>query len=464
MLSGVLGLRRSELTTLLGLALPLVLAQLAQNGMSFVDTVMVGRLGPSSLAGLALGATLFSSVLVISMAVMLAVAPLVAQAVGAKRRGEAGRVTGQALWLAAALSVPGLLFFYNVTPLLEALGTAPATVALASGYLRAVGFGFPFALGFVALRGFLEGHGHARPIMFIAIGGVGLNVFLNDALIFGHSGFPRLGMVGSGYATALVYFSLFVAGALLVGSAYREERIFAALRHLDLKIVGELFRLGWPISVTLGFEIGLFSVTTLLMGRFGDAVLAGHQIALQSASTAFMVPLGVSIATGVLVGQAAGRGDRDAVRRMGVLGIALGTAFMVLTALIFWFAPRLVMSLYLNLNDPINAGLIGYAASFLLIAGMFQVVDGLQVTAQGALRGLKDTRVPMLLTLVAYWLVGFPVGLLLAFTFGLGARGLWFGMVAGLAAAAVLLSLRFAHSARNAAIGRVATDLEAAVD
>lgn len=460
MLSGVLGFRRTELTTLLGLALPLVLAQLAQNGMSFVDTVMVGRLGPSSLAGLALGATLFSSVLVVSMAVILAVAPLVAQAVGAKRRGEAGRVAGQALWLAAALSVPGLLFFYNVTPLLEALGTAPATVDLASGYLRAVGFGFPFALGFVALRGFLEGHGHARPIMYIAIVGVGLNVFLNDALIFGHYGLPQLGMVGSGYATAVVYFVLFATGAALVGVGYRQERIFAALRRLDLKVVGELVRLGWPISVTLGFEIGLFSVATLLMGRFGDAALAGHQIALQSTSTAFMVPLGVSIATSVLVGQAAGRGDRDGARRMGVMGIALGTSFMVVTALVFWLAPRLVMGLYVNLNDPVNAAVIAYAGTFLLIAGMFQVVDGLQVTAQGALRGLKDTRVPMLLTLVAYWLVGLPVGLLLAFTFGLGPRGLWFGMVAGLFTAAVLLSLRFVRSARSAPLGQVITQWE----
>lgn len=449
MLSGVPRTLGAEIRTMLALALPLVLAQLAQNGMSFVDTLMVGRLGPSSLAGLALGATTFTTIYIIFMAILLAVSPMVAQAVGARREGEPARVTGQALWLALALSVPGIAIFYNIAPLLTAIGLPDGSVALASGYLRAVSFGLPFGLGFVALRGFLEGRGHARPIMFMSFLGVGMNVFLNHALIFGHYGLPELGMVGTGYATATVYFAMFVAAALWLRFRYRTEPIFASMRRLELGVIREIARIGWPIGVTLGLEVGLFSVTSFLMGGFGDAVLAGHQIAMQSSSMTFMIPLGIATATAVLVGQAAGRGDPDGVRRAGALGIALAVCFMTLTGVLFWLAPRFVTGLYIDLGNPINTELIGYAVSFLTVAAMFQVVDGIQVAAQGALRGLKDTRRPMLLTLISYWLVGLTLGLALTYGLGLGPRGLWFGMVAGLGVSALLLTMRFARLSRR---------------
>lgn len=447
----------TELKQLLVVAAPLVLAQLAQNGMSFVDTLMVGRLGTTALAGIALGSTILSTVFIMCAAVLLSVGPQVAQAVGARRFDDAGRAARQGLWLALLISVPGIVIFANAGALLRAAGMDPTTAGAAAGYLRAVAFGFPAAVGFTAMRGFLEGHGDTRPIMFIALAGVGLNVFANDTLIFGRYGFPALGLVGTGYATSIVYTFMFALAAALVSWRYGRYRVFAGMRTPDWSTMVELFRVGWPISLTLGFEVGLFSAAALVMGRFGESALAGHQIALQSASMAFMVPLGVAIATGVRVGQAAGRQDASGVRRAGSLGIVVAAAFMVMTATVFWTAPRFVIGLYLRLDDPANAATIGFAVRFLAIAGLFQVADGIQVAASGALRGLKDTRVPMLLTLVAYWLFGLPVGLALAFPLGVGPRGLWLGLAAALALAAVLLTVRFARRTRVAPLAETNT-------
>lgn len=453
MLVRVLVGRRSEFIGLLRLAAPLVLAQLAQNGLGFVDTLMVGRLGPGALAAMALGTTTFFTTAIITSSVLYAVGPTVAQAIGGGRRDEAGHVASQAMWLALVFAVPGLVIFNTVGPLLQQLGLEPETVRLASGYLRAISFGYPFYLGFQALRGFLEGNGDARPIMFIAFLGVGLNVLLCEALIFGHFGFPALGVIGTGYATATVYFVMFGLVALLITWRYPMQRILRGMAQVRPQLMRELVRVGWPIGFTTGLEVGLFSLSALLMGRFGDDVLAAHQVAIQSASMTFMLPLGMAIATGVLVGQAAGRGDGAAVRRMGFMGIGVAVAFMVLTASLFAFAPRLVIGLYTDLSDPANSSMIATAMSFLAIAALFQLFDGVQVTAIGALRGLKDTRVPMFLTLVSYWVVGMPLGLLLAFELGVGARGLWFGMVAGLATSAVLMTYRFARRSRPTRAG-----------
>lgn len=442
MLSGVSKLT-VELKKLLSLALPLALAQLAQNAMSFVDTLMVGRLGPAPLAGMALGATIFNVVYIVLMAILLSVAPIVAQAIGARRKAEPGVVAGQALLLAAALAVPGVLLFLNVKPVLLFAGLPAGTAGLAAEYLGAVGLGLPFALGFVAFRGLFEGHGDARPILYMAILGVGFNVFLNNALIYGHYGLPRLGMVGTGYSTAIVYFLLFAIAALLVRRRYPNLAVFASMRLIDRAKMAEILRVGGPISAMLGLESGLFTLTGVLMAGFGDDVLASHQLALQSASMAFMIPLGIATATSVRVGRSAGAGDLGGVRRSGWLGIGLGTLFMSCTALLFWLAPRSVIRLYIDLHAPQNQELISFAVTFLAIAALFQVVDGVQVTAQGALRGLKDTRIPMFMTLVAYWLVGVPVGIYLSFGLRIGPRGLWFGMVAGLVVAAMLLVARF---------------------
>ncbi len=445
---GVVAARRSEFLGLLRLAAPLVLAQLAQNGLSFVDTLMVGRLGAGALAAMALGGSFYFTTGVITSSVLYAVGPVVAQAIGAGRRAEAGHAASRALWLAVALSIPGLVIFNAIGPVLVRFGLEPETARLAAGYLRAISFGFPFYLGFAALRGFLEGHGDARPIMYIAFFGVALNVVLCEVLIFGHLGFPALGVIGTGYATATVYTVMFALVAALVVWRYPRQRVFAGMADVRPRMLGELVRLGWPIAFTTGMEVGLFSLSSLIIARFGDSVLAAHQVAMQSASMTFMVPLGVAIATGVIVGQAAGAGDMAKVRRTGFMGIGVAVGFMLCSATFFLVAPRFVIGLYTDVDAPGNAAMAAAAIGFLSIAALFQLFDGVQVTAIGALRGLKDTRMPMLLTLVSYWVVGMPLGLLLAFRLGVGAKGLWYGMVAGLVASAVLMSTRFARRSR----------------
>jgi MATE family multidrug resistance protein len=434
---------RREVRDLLVVAGPLILAQLAQMSMSFVDTLMAGRLGQDALAGIALGGTVFQLTSIVCMGVLFSVAPLVSQAHGAGDAAGAARAGRQGLWLAALLALPGFLLFRGAEPLLLAAGQEPGAATLAAGYLGAAAFGFLPSLLLTALRGFLEGLSDTRPIMVVLLVGVVLNVLANNALMFGRWGFPALGLVGTGVATALVYAVMAVAAGAYVALRHRRYRVLRGLRRPDGATLRELLRVGWPIGLTLGFEGGLFGATALLMGLFGQAALAGHQIAIQAASVTFMIPVGLSIATGVRVGQAVGRGDDPAVRRAGLTGIASAVAVMTVTATLFRFAPGLVVAAFLDAGDPANAEAVRHAVTFLGIAALFQVVDGIQVASAGALRGLRDTRAPMVISLVAYWAIGMTVATTLAFPLGLEGRGLWIGLVVGLGVAAVLLLRRF---------------------
>ncbi len=446
-----LPLIRRELFDLMRVAFPLILAQIAQMSMSFVDTLMAGRLGQDALAGIALGSVVFGLVSIVSMGVLFSVAPLVSQAHGANDPDRAGRAARQGIWLAALLSVPGVALFLNIESILLATGQEPGSAALAGGYLGAAAFGFLPSLLLVALRGFLEGLSDTRPIMVILFVGIALNVLANNAFMFGRWGFPELGLVGTGVATSIVYTVMALAAAGYVALRYRRYRVLRGLRRPDPTVLRELFRVGWPIGLTLGFEGGLFAFTALLMGLFGQAALAGHQIAVQAASVTFMIPVGLSIATGVRVGQAVGRRDPVGMRRAGLTGIVLSACVMLLTAALFRFAPMPVIALFLNVHDPANLAAVRFAASFLGIAALFQVVDGIQVAAAGALRGLRDTRAPMIISLISYWAVGMTVATVLAFPVGLEGEGLWSGLVAGLALAALLLTRRFLRSAARMA-------------
>ena len=409
---------------------------------------MVGRLGNEQLAAIALGSSVFVMALIVGMGVMFAVGPTVSQAHGAGDEEMTARATRQGLWLALGLTLPALVLFWNAAPLLILMGQEVEIVQLTAGYLQAISWGFLPALWMIGLRGLLEGISRPRPVMLIAFAGVGLNVFSNNALMFGHFGFPALGLVGTGWASAFVFWISFLLAALYVQISLPHLRIFTELRTPDLSVLRDLFTIGWPIGLTLGFEGGLFTITALLMGLVGTVELAAHQIAIQSASFTFMVPVGLASATAVRVGQAAGRKDADGVQRAAGVGMALSLGFMVLTALTFWLIPERVVSLYLDANDPANRAVVSTAVLFLGFAAAFQIFDGLQVSAAGSLRGLKDTRVPMLISLFAYWGIGMATGVTLAFGLGFGGRGLWTGLVVGLIAAAGLLSWRLWRKTR----------------
>ncbi len=426
-----------EVRATLHLGLPLILAQLGQMSMSFIDTLMVGRLGGLDLAGVALAGAILHPVTFVCLGVLMAVGPLVSQAHGARDPSTAGRAVRQGLWL-------GLLM-WNARQFLEWMGHDLEIVSLAQDYLRAILWGVPALFLFGALRHFVEGVSRPRVIMVITAGGVIVNVVANYVLMFGKLGLPALGLVGCGWASALVYWGMLVALLFFIHS-HQDFHVFGVFSRLgapDPHVFRELFRVGWPIGIMQFLEVSLFAATAMLMGLFGAAQLAAHQIVLNCAAIVYMMPLGLSFAVSVRVGQAVGRADFRAARRAGYTGMALGACLMTGSALVFWLAPRRVLALFLDMNDPANSSLIEYGAVLLSLAAVFQIFDGIQANSAGALRGLKETRMPMLLALVAYWLVGFPTAWYLAFRLGWEGEGLWWGLVLGLATAAILLSWRF---------------------
>lgn len=433
---------RREVRATLVLAVPIVLAHLSQMSMSLVDVVMVGRLGTEAMAATVLGSTTFFTLALICVGVIIAVQPSVAQAIGAGSDEDAARATRQGLWLGAGLGIPFFVLFGYMEPILLWTGQEPDTAALAAAYLSAIRWGFLPNLWFTALTGLCEGVGRPRPVLLVSLIGVAVNVVMNWILMFGKFGFPAMGVVGTGWSSAIVMNAMFVVLALYVRyGEFKRFRVFAGLRRPDPVALKKLFLLGWPIGIGFGLEAGLFSAATLMVGQLGATSLAAHQIALNAASAAFMVPLGIGMAGGVRVGQAVGAGDHPGAARAGWTAVGLGATSMLLSASVFWLAPGAVIWIYTGSGaDPAVAEL---AATLLGIAAVFQLVDGVQATAGGALRGLKDTRVPMMLAAVAYWGVGLTTAYIVGLRSGGGAPGLWWGLTIGLAVAAVLLSLRF---------------------
>ena len=419
--------------------------------MNFVDTVMVGRLGSQQLAGVAVGGAVFYPTLVIGLGILMAVSPMVSQGYGAGDRFAVGRAVRQGLWLATLLAIPTGWVMWNGGVLLSWLGQEEATVVLAQQYLRAIVWGVVPILWFGVLRYFVEGLSRPRVVMIIAMAAMVLNIGANYVLMYGKLGFPALGLAGCGWASTVVSWGMFLALVSFIGSN-RELGGYGIFSHLgkpDWRYFSEIFRIGWPIGIMQGTEVGLFSTTAVLMGLFGTTVLAAHQIALQCAAYAFMIPLGLSLAVSVRVGQAVGRRDFPGARRAGQVGMGLGAGFMLVSATCFWLFPRVIISLFLEIESGINADVVSQAVVLLNVAAVFQVCDGVQVTAAGALRGLKDTRTPMIVGVVAYWLVGLGSGYLLGFQLGWQGVGLWWGLVLGLTAAAILLSWRFSRQVRS---------------
>lgn len=422
------------------LAAPLVGGQVAHVGLSFVDTLMAGRLGPAELAAVALGSSVWSAIFLFSMGVLMAVPPSVAQLMGSDRRERIAPMARQALWLALGLSLVAMGVAANLRPLLEALEVEPEIVPTVVGYLRALSLGIPALCGYLVLRFLSEGMGASRPTLYFGWIGLPVNVFANWVFMYGHFGLPALGAVGCGYATAVVWWAQLAGLALYVArrSRYRGLELFSRLEPPDARRIRELLGIGLPIGVALFIEGSLFSVVALLIGSLGAEAVAGHQVAINFAALTFMVPLGISMAITVRVGFAVGRGDPVGARRAAFAGSALALSSQVISASVMIFLPHQVARIYTD--DP---GVIAMAVSLLSLAAIFQLSDGVQVSAAGALRGLKDTRTPMLMTVVAYWLVGLPVGWILGFRFGLGAEGMWIGLIAGLSVAALLLAVRF---------------------
>jgi len=435
----------AELRATLALAAPLAAANLAQMAMAVTDIVMVGRLGAMPLAAAGLGGMLYFTGGVMLQGILTAVAPLAAHALGAGDRAAAGRIAGAGLVLALLLAAPFIAGLTNLDRLLHALGYDPALAAEIGRFLRAIAWGGPAFLGFAVLRSLLAALSRTRAIMMVLLACVAGNAALNWMLIYGHLGAPALGVAGSGYASAINQCLIFVGLALctraLPGlSGLRVIRsAFAARCWVH---VGSILRLGLPIGGIMGVEVGVFLTAGILMGLLGTAALGAHQLVLNCAGISFMVPLGLGQAATVRVAYELGTGRTYAARRAAYTALALGVAFMSATAVLLWTVPQAIIAVYIDIADATNRETVQIARRLLAIAAIFQVFDGVQVIAAGALRGYKDTMIPMLLAGFGYWGAGFLGGWLLAFPFGYGAVGLWWGLALGLGVVAALLSLR----------------------
>jgi multidrug resistance protein, MATE family len=434
-----------EIKEFLRLAIPLASAQVAQSATGFVDTIMMGRLGQETLAAGGLASLTFLALLNTASGVAMGVSPLVAEAFGAGRKTRIEQIGRQGLWLSLLMAIPMTFAIARLDSLMNQLGQDPTTVTLANRYLDIILWGFFPAVGFAMLRGFVSALSQARPVMVIVIAGTSMNIVGNYVLGFGKFGFPRLEIAGLAIASALSLWFMFLAlvAYILKHEQLKQYRIFAELHRLKPRILWELVLLGVPIGVFSALEVGLFTVVTYLMGVLGTEVLAAHQIVLQTVIVIFMVPLGMSYATTARVGQWFGQKDFDGARRSAYISTSICLGFMTLTAIALLLFPQQVIAIYLDIHNRENANVLALAIPMLTIAAFAQILDGLQKTTIGALYGLQDTRVPMMLSLPAFWGVGLTSGYVLGFQFGLGGTGLWLGQSIGVAIAATIFVWRF---------------------
>jgi len=443
---------RAEVWATFALAWPMVLTQLAQIAIQTTDVIMMGWLGPQALAAGQLGSSLYMPLWLCGLGVVVAVAPLAAQAVGARQFRAVRRIVRQGFWVAATVSLPAGLVLWQAETILLVFGQAEANAALSGAYLRWMILGFTPSLWIIVLRCFAGALSRPRPVLVVTVAGIGLNALCNYALMFGKFGFPAFGLVGAGMASALVFWAMFLVllGYMLWDRKFRRYAIVARFWLPDWRRYREIFRLGLPIGAAVVAESSMFSAAGILMGLISTEALAAHAIALQCAAVAFMVPLGLSQATTIRVGLAAGARDPAGIGRAGWVALGLALLLTALGATLFLTAPRLLVDFYLDLEAPENARVVSLALSYLLIAALFQVFDGTQVVAQGALRGLKDTRAPMLVAVIGYWGIGFTGSVLLGFVFDVGGVGIWTGLALGLAVVAFLLVWRFHRRERYA--------------
>ncbi len=441
---------RHDAARILRIAWPVIIAQVSVVGMHFTDTIMAGRLGPNALASVSLGMTLAIPIYLAVLGVLSAVSPSIAQLIGAQREEEVGGVFRQGAWLSLGLVLVSIPVMRHVGVLMSWLEVDAAIVPEARGYLDAVSWGLPAVCVLFLLRFFSEGVAAPRMYMWVMLFGALVNIFADYAFMYGKFGMPALGAVGCGVATALVQtlISLVFLAYVIARRQFRVYRLFTTFEGPHPHVLLELMRIGMPAAGAFLLEGGLFSVVSVLMGTLGATAVAAHQIVVNFASLTFMMSLGIASATSVCVGQAAGAGDRAGVRRAGFTGIVLAGLAMSMAALVMLLLPGPIIAMYTH-----DAAVTEIAMGLIFAAALFQVSDGTQVCTVGALRGLKDTLYPMLLSVVAYWCLGLPVAWYFGFTRALGPQGLWIGLIAGLSFAAIMLIFRFQGLSRRIVLG-----------
>lgn len=428
-----------EYKQLVKLSVPITIGQVALIATGFVDTIMAGHISPLALGAIAVGANLWIPVYLFSVGLMMAVSSMVSHYFGAAQYASIRDLIKQSLLISGVLGGLGFFTVRQISILLDWIGIDAGIVPVATDYLLAVSWGIPAVCAYLALRFVSEGIGYTRPMMLIQVTGLAFNIFLNYVFMFGKLGVPAMGAVGAGWATAVVMWINLLMLVLYIISHHRYADIWQAGKmKADWKRSREMLHLGLPIALTLVNEVGMFSAVGLLMGSLGVVEVAAHQIAINFAGMMFMIPLGISAATTIRVGHALGEQRPLDARFRGLAGISLAGMCMFATASIMLLFPDYIVSIY---SDDADVGRM--AVGLLFMAAIFQLSDGIQVSAAGALRGVKDTLFPLLVSIVAYWLIGLPFSYYLGISQQFGPQGLWMGLVASLTLAAVWLVWRF---------------------
>jgi len=437
---------RDELRSTLALAWPLILANLTQQLIQATDVLLLGRLGATPLAAATLALNLTWTFSIFLLGLITASSPMMATALGQRFNAvrDVRRTFRAGLWLLVIVMPPYSLLMWNAGGLMMTLGISAELAAQGQTFLRAYMWIVAPWLLFQLLRNFVAAVERPRIVLWLSIGGIFLNALVSWALIFGHFGLPALGLVGSGLGSTITWL-IMCAALIAVTSTDRRFRRFHLFGHwwrFDRQRTVAMLKLGWPIGATMGLEIGVFALAAYFMGWIGAPAVAAHAVALQLAALTFMVPLGLGQAATVRVGLALGRKDEAGIARAGWTAWVLGLLFMATMALVMWGIPRQLITMFLE-DAPANAVVIGLAVSFLRVAAAFQLVDGAQVIGAGMLRGLHDTRWPLLFALVGYWVVGLGIGSWLAFAADWKGVGIWIGLASGLAVVAGLMLARW---------------------
>ncbi len=431
---------KKETGTLLKVGLPIVGTQLLGMGLFVTDTIIAGRYSAADLAGVAVGNALYQPVTLFGMATLVAINPVVSQFLGARKFNDIGKSARQMLWLVLFLSVPSFFLVRNLDILLHWVKVDQEIIPLTTDYIRAIAWGIPGLLTFAGMRYFSEGLAITKPAMYLTFGTLLLNIPADYVLMYGKLGFPEMGAEGCGYATTFVQLTAGVGMLIFTASfkPFKRFNIFARTKGPDWKTIRHILAVGVPNGISSAMEIMLFAAVSVLMGTLSVTASAAHQISISIAATLFMIPFGLSMAISQRVGLAVGQDSMQNARFRGFLGTAVCTLIMCFTAVLIFTIPETIVGIYTT-----DVEVKALAVSLVFMAGLFQISDGLQVGGFGALRGLKDTRVPMVFNFISYWLIGFTTGYYLGIHGGFGPKGLWIGLISGLSVAAVLHNTRF---------------------
>ena len=430
---------RFELKQLFNLMLPILITQFAAAGFGLIDTIMAGHMSPEDLAAIAVGVGLWIPVMLLFSGIMIATTPLVAEANGARTPENIPSIVRQSLWVALLLGIIGMLVLQIIPLLLPLVGVPESLLPKASLFLHAIAFGMPAFTMYSTLRGYSEALGYPRPVTVISLVALVVQIPLNFIFMYGIGPIPHLGSAGCGFATALLQWIMFITISIYILKAkrYQATQPLNMFEKIDRVLIKRILKLGLPIGLAIFFEVSIFSTGAIVLSPLGEVTVAAHQIALSITSQLFMIPMSLALALTIRTGTYYGEKNWYAMRKVQKVGLMTSTLFACITMLLLLILRPQIVSVYTSDYD------VSQAAIYLILFAIgYQLMDAWQVSAAGCLRGMQDTKGPMWITMLAYWIIAFPVGIYLARYTDMGAAGVWTGLIIGLTIACVLLLTR----------------------